>query len=505
MAAGRVAPRVKEVTMRDLADIERLIDSGTALIFVETADTTRLEELGGRLGVRTGRRAFRWALATGLTRLDGNGAPIRAAAKPADVLAQILATPDPGLYLLLDLARYLDDALIVSQLREIATRNRALKHSLLVPGASLEVPADLRSVATRVELALPTLEELEQLVREEAEAHGKQLGKRVQATQAAIRALTRNLAGLAHADARRLIRTAIADDGVLSDTDLPAVMDAKYRLLDQGGVLSFELNTAKMADVAGLANLKRWLGERKDVFLAETPTPGLDPPKGALLLGVQGGGKSLAAKSIAGAWGVPLLRLDFATLYNKYYGETERNLRESLRTAAVMAPCVLWIDEIEKGLASEGDDGGPGRRILGTLLVWMAERKEKVFLAATANDIESLPPELLRKGRFDEIFFVDLPGAEVRATIFEIHLKKRGQDTARFELKALAEAATGFSGAEIEQAVVSALYAANARKEALTTELIEGVIAGTRPLSVVMAEKVARLRAWAAERTVSAD
>jgi SpoVK/Ycf46/Vps4 family AAA+-type ATPase len=260
-----------------------------------------------------------------------------------------------------------------------------------------------------------------------------------------------------------------------------------------------------MADVAGLANLKRWLGERKDVFLADAPTPGLDPPKGVLLLGVQGGGKSLAAKSIAGAWGVPLLRLDFATLYNKYYGETERNLRESLRTAAVMAPCVLWIDEIEKGLASEGDDGGPGKRILGTLLVWMAERKDKVFLAATANDIESLPPELLRKGRFDEIFFVDLPGAEVRAAIFAIHLRKRGQDPARFDLPALAQAATGFSGAEIEQAVVSALYAANASGAPPTTESIERVIAGTRPLSVVMAEKVARLRAWASERTVPAD
>jgi hypothetical protein len=490
--------------MRDLADIERLIDSGTALIFVETADSARLEELTARLGTRTGRRAHRWALATGVTRLDGNGAGVRVA-KPADLLAQILAAPDPGLYLLLDLARYLDDPLIVSQLREIAARSRAMAHSLLIPGVSIEIPAELRSVATRVDLALPTVEELTKLVHEEAEAYGKQRDKRIQATQAAIDALTRNLVGLSHADARRLIRTAIFDDGVLSDTDLPAVMAAKYRLLDQGGVLSFDLNPAKMADVAGLANLKRWLGERKDVFLAHDPTPGLDPPKGVLLLGVQGGGKSLAAKSIAGAWGVPLLRLDFATLYNKYYGETERNLRDSLRTAAVMAPCVLWIDEIEKGLASEGDDGGPGKRILGTLLVWMAERKDKVFLVATANDIEALPPELLRKGRFDEIFFVDLPNADVRAAIFEIHLRRRGQDPAKFELPALAEASTGFSGAEIEQAVVSGLYAANARKEPLSTAQIEGVIAGTRPLSVVMAEKVGRLRAWAAERTVPAD
>jgi SpoVK/Ycf46/Vps4 family AAA+-type ATPase len=219
---------------------------------------------------------------------------------------------------------------------------------------------------------------------------------------------------------------------------------------------------------------------------------------------VQGSGKSLAAKAVAGAWGLPLLRLDFAALYNKYYGETERNLRESLRTAELMAPCVLWIDEIEKGLTADSD-GGPGKRILGTLLTWMSERRSRVFLVATANDIEALPPELLRKGRFDEIFFVDLPGEKARAGIFGIHLRKRGLDAARFDCAALALQAGGFSGAEIEQAVVAALYSAHARKEALTTAHISTEIAATRPLSVVMAEKVAYLRAWASTRTVSAE
>jgi len=241
------------------------------------------------------------------------------------------------------------------------------------------------------------------------------------------------------------------------------------------------------------------------VFVGDSAPVGLDPPRGILLLGVQGCGKSLAAKAVAGGFGVPLVRLDLGTMYNKFHGETERNLRESLRNAEALAPCVLWIDEIEKGIATSDTDDGVSRRVLGYLLTWMAERKSQVFLVATANQVSELPPELLRKGRFDEIFFVDLPSAEVRATIFEIHLKKRGQDPAGFDLRALAETATGFSGAEIEQAVVSALYAANARKEPATTALIEGVIAGTRPLSVVMAEKVARLRAWAAERTVPAD
>jgi SpoVK/Ycf46/Vps4 family AAA+-type ATPase len=199
-----------------------------------------------------------------------------------------------------------------------------------------------------------------------------------------------------------------------------------------------------------------------------------------------------------------LLRLDFGTLYNKYYGETERNLRDSLKTAESMSPCVLWIDEIEKGLATDSD-GGPSRRILGTLLTWMAEHDARVFLVATANDIEMLPPELLRKGRFDEIFFVDLPGEEVRGEIFRIHLSMREQDPKLFDVEGLQAASQGFSGAEIEQAVVAALYASHASKEPLGTAHILAEIERTKPLSVLMAEKIAYLRSWAASRTVSAD
>ncbi|MFA5939771.1 MAG: AAA family ATPase [Sinimarinibacterium sp.] len=490
--------------MSELKDLELLVDTRTPLILIETVEIGRVEDLLLRLSRRTGMPAWRWTLAFGLQRIDEALAPQRTLIEPQKLLAHILSLSAPGLFLLQDLHRYLQDAVVISQLREIAARHTAVPHTLAIAAPALETPAELRSAAARLELALPTRDELTALIEEEASSWGAQRQKRVQATQPAIQALVRNLIGISRSDARRLIRTAI-HDGVLDDGDLPAVMDAKYKLLDQGGVLSFEFNGVKLTDVAGLDTLKQWLENRRSVFLADTAPPGLDPPKGLLLLGVQGGGKSLAAKSVAGAWGLPLIRLDFATLYNKYYGETERNLRDALRTAAVMAPCVLWIDEIEKGLASEGDDGGPGKRILGTLLTWMAERKDKVFLVATANDIESLPPELLRKGRFDEIFFVDLPKAPTRAKIFEIHLKKRGQDPATFDTAALAEACDGFSGAEIEQAVVSALYAAHARGEALTTDRVRSELAATRPLSVVMAEKMAYLRAWAAQRTVSAD
>ena len=222
---------------------------------------------------------------------------------------------------------------------------------------------------------------------------------------------------------------------------------------------------------------------------------------------MQGCGKSLAAKAVAGGFGVPLVRLDFGTLYNKFHGETEKNLRDALASAEQISPCVLWIDELEKGLAASGssEDGGVSRRVLGYFLTWMAERKSRVFLVATANAVHDLPPELLRKGRFDEIFFVDLPNHAARAEIFRLHLAKREVDWEGFSLSSLADAADGFSGAEIEQAVVSALYSAHAAETAVDEARVLEEIRATRPLSVLMAEQVNGLRDWARSRTVPAD
>jgi SpoVK/Ycf46/Vps4 family AAA+-type ATPase len=224
-----------------------------------------------------------------------------------------------------------------------------------------------------------------------------------------------------------------------------------------------------------------------------------------LLLGVQGCGKSFAAKATAGIFGAPLLRLDFGAIYDKYHGETERKLRESLKTADVMSPCVLWIDEIEKGIAGRGGETGTTQRVLGTFLTWLAEKKSRVFVVATANDISALPPELVRKGRFDEIFFVDLPDREIRESIVAIHLSNREQKLSKFDVEALAEATRNFSGAEIEQAVVAAFYAAHAKQEVLATQHILDEVQQTRPLSVVMHEQIDALRRWADGRTVSCD
>jgi SpoVK/Ycf46/Vps4 family AAA+-type ATPase len=341
------------------------------------------------------------------------------------------------------------------------------------------------------------------IIREEAkdwsDRHG---GARVKTDNITLKKLVSNLQGMSVSDARRLVRSAIWNDGALTEEDLPRINKAKFALLDMEGVMSFEPQTENFSHVGGLHNLKRWLIARREAFTSEDGK--LDRPKGILLLGVQGGGKSLAAKAVAGLWGIALLRLDIGALYNKYHGETERNLREALKLADAMSPCVLWLDEIEKGMSQGSSDNGTSQRLLGTLLTWMAERRTRVFIVTTSNDISQLPPELIRKGRLDEIFFVDLPDADVRKDIFAIHLGKRNCLVEQFDLVQLAVASDGFSGSEIEQAIVAALYNAASQGKNMDTHILLQEIAATSPLSVVMAEQIAQLRMWAADRTIPA-
>jgi hypothetical protein len=273
---------------------------------------------------------------------------------------------------------------------------------------------------------------------------------------------------------------------------------AVYALVD----LRYEHDSAAFSDVGGLAHFKAWLEPRRAGF--DGSAPALDPPRGVLLLGVQGCGKSLAARAAAAVFGLPLLSLDCAALFDKFVGETERNLRESLSTAELMAPCVLWIDEIEKGFATGDADSGTSRRVMGSFLTWLAEKRTRVFVLATANDITSLPPELIRKGRFDEIFFVDLPDAVARREIIGIHLRKRSMSYDDRTLALLVHASEGFSGAEIEQAVVATLYTANARHAPPSAQAILAEMSATRPLSILMAERISALRRWAAGRAVPA-
>ena len=492
--------------MADVHDLELLIQSDVPIIVIETHQETRVLNLFAKIGRRLGQQVFRWTVTEGIRELGRLSTHDARANQPTDVLVEIKSTRASSIFLLSDFHPFLDDAMHTRLLRDIALRQAEGDHTVVLISHKVTIPGELERCSARYELSVPDRESLKSMVLEEAREWSRRSGGRnVRTNRQYLDRLVENLLGLPEDEARRLARGAIEDDGAITEEDLPEVMKAKFDLLGQEGVLSFEYDTARFQDVGGLNELKRWLDIRRPVFTGELNTPGLDTPKGLMLLGVQGCGKSLAAKAVAGAWSTPLLRLDFGTLFNKFHGETERNLRSSLKQAELMSPCTLWIDEIEKGIGADGMDGGTSKRVLGTLLTWMAENSARVFIVATANDIESLPPELLRKGRLDEIFFVDLPDTENRAVIFGIHLAKRDLDQGAFDLEGLATAADGFSGSEIEQAVVAGLYTAHARGGRLNQDLLLEEIERTRPLSVVMAEKLDYLRQWAADRTVPAN
>ncbi len=490
--------------MQELRDIEILIRAHVPLVVIETHEESRVLQMLTRLAGRAYQSLRRWSVTDGLV-----DAGLTLAEKepehtePEAVLRHLKQQTGGGLVALCDLHPYLKDPTIIRLLKDLAQTRAMHGQTLFLISHRLEVPPELTRLVSRVSLNLPSDEELYQIIRDEAREYAKaNVGRQVKTDRRAIQKLVANLRGVTHSDARRLVRTAIVEDGAISVDDVPEINQARFELMDMDSVLSYEFATADFSQVGGLDNLKTWLEQRRESFLQEDS--GLDAPKGMLLLGIQGGGKSLAAKAVAGVWRVPLLRMDIGALYNKYHGETERNLREALTLADRVAPCVLWLDEIEKAIGGNSNDGGVSRRVLGTLLTWMAERKSQVFMVATSNDVRELPPELLRKGRLDEIFFVDLPGPEVREDIFRIHLSSRDEAPENLGLPALVEQSEGFTGAEIEAAVVSGRYRAHQRGTGLKTGDMLWALQNTQPISVTKAEDIQALRQWAAERCIPA-
>ena len=490
--------------MPEQKDLELLIHGHTPILQIETHEEKRALDLLTRIATQNVIPLFKWTVTEGLRRVDIDLGVQRHNADPGDVLGHIKSSTVDGIYVLLDFDPYIQEPVNERYIKEIAMRFEGTRNKLVLISHAINMPAGLSKRVARFELRLPDQDALQQLVRDEAGKWQIESGNRVVTDQKTLQRLTRNLRGLTFNDARRLVRNIIVDDGAITEADLPEVMRAKYQLLNRDDVLSYEFETARFSEVGGMRHLKRWLQQRERMFHGQVEQAGIDTPRGVLLLGVQGCGKSLAAKAIAGIWKVPLLRFDFGALYNKYIGESEKNLRESLKTAEVMAPCVMWIDEIEKGIAS-GNDDGTSKRILGSLLTWLAENRSSVFIVATANNIDELPPELIRKGRLDEIFFVDLPKPDVRRQIFMIHLEKREVSPANIDLDRLAAETEGFSGSEIEQAVVSAIYSAFGSDAAVSTDSILDEVRATRPLSVVMDTQIRQLREWAESRTVPVD
>ncbi len=491
--------------MNDLLDLFHLIKSRLPIITIETRDEKETLRLINRIGKSMRKPVYGWNIIRGFSQLNTDceisGTNLL---EPSEVLYNIYNLSLPGIYVLMDYHPYLTDNRNVRLLKEISLGAEKLNQTIIFISQKIELPDEVKHFAAKFNLSLPDSQIIKQHVLNTVTKWKSENQKKdIIVDETILDTFVSNLKGLSLSEIKRITFNALTDNAITKE-DLPEVTKAKYALLNKDNVLYFEHDTSSFTEVGGLKNLKDWLQKRKRIFLLPSNNT-MDIPKGVLLLGVQGGGKSLAAKAVAGAWGIPLLRLDFGTLYNKFYGETERKIREALKMADSMAPCVLWIDEIEKGLASDSNDSGTSKRVLGTLLTWMAERKSLVFLVATSNDISDIPPELLRKGRMDEIFFVDLPDKTVRKEIFEIHLRKRDLITTDFDTDILADSSSGFSGSEIEQAIVSGYYSTNGGYKELNTEIILQEIIKTKPLSVVMAEKLNSMREWAKNRTVKAN
>lgn len=479
---------------------------------------------------RVGLPVHVWSAIAGLTNdlfLDATGdSSTHNAAGALFVARRKLAPTQPGIMVFLDLADHLSDPRTLRALRELVhhcgrmarevgspmvadnARVATTTSSIILIDHNPAIHTLAGPISTPFEPTLPDAATIESTIRNTLARLNRAIQIDVNVKRSTWTAMINNLHGLSLPQIDRIVSDAVFDDRALRDDDLPDMIDAKRKLIASDGVLEHVNSPTSLSDIGGLDRLKTWLNARSATFSPEARDFGLTPPRGVLLLGVQGSGKSLCAKAISTAWSRPLLRLDPGTLYDRYVGESERRLRQALQQAEAMAPIVLWVDEIEKAFASAASrstDGGLSQRMFGTLLTWMQERRAPVFFVATANDIEALPPELLRKGRFDEIFFVDLPGLEARHKIFSIHLAARKRDPKTFDLARLAAISDGYSGAEIEQAIIAALTTAFATKRPLDTALVEESLSASPALSVTMAEKIDALRTWAKGRTVPAE
>ena len=495
--------------MDDTCEFTQLIKGGYSCISIVTHEEHEALDVIRRSATKLEWKMKVWSVDTGIR--DGffpiyPDSPVHHV--PEEALKEFSLGPTKTFYVMLDLARHLSSGVTLRSLRDGIHRVGANGSVLVLLDSDDSLPDVVKAYVRTFELSLPTEAELETLIRNTLREIHNMSPLEIGITKSGLAAIIRNLRGLSIRQAKQLICDVVSTDHRFDDTDVNKIIAGKRRMFQSDGLLDYVEAPLTMDEIGGMDNLKKWLGLRKDGFTDRAAAFGITPPRGVLILGIQGAGKSLCAKAIATAWQQPLYRLDCGTLYNSFVGESERNLRKALRQIEAMSPAILWIDEIEKAFASAAShstDGGLSKRMFATLLTWMQEHREAVFLVATANDIQALPPELLRKGRFDEIFFVSLPGADARKAIFKIHLTKRKRDPEKFNLDKLAKISDGYSGAEIEQAVLSALHEAFESGTDLDTNLLAKCVQASPPISVTMAEHVHQLNDWAQGRCVLAD
>lgn len=486
-------------------ELETLIRARYPIIYVVSWEERRVEETLREICQKRGKKLIQWTITSGL---GGNVA----SRDPLAALDQVLAAPDQTVFLLKDFHPFMNDHMVVRKLRDLVYALKTSFKTLILLSPTLKLPVELEKEITVVDYQLPTPGDIDRLLEGIIQSVRSNNQIDVNLTPLEREQILKAASGLTSNEAENVFAKSLVEKRKF---DIDVILSEKEQIIRKSGILEYYPASEAFSDVGGMDLLKEWMSQRTASFTDAARQYGLPEPKGVLLLGVQGCGKSLTAKAIGSLWKLPLLRLDVGKIFGGIVGQSEENIRKAISTAESVAPCVLWIDELEKGFSgtqsSGSSDGGTTSRVFGTFLAWMQDKKAPVFVIATSNDVTALPAELLRKGRFDEIFFVDLPSKAERQEIFDIHLKKRGRDPKNFKTDELGKVAVGFSGAEIEQAVVSALFSAFADRDKnektgeetireMTVDDLKRSIKISVPLSVTMQESIDHLRSWAEER-----
>jgi SpoVK/Ycf46/Vps4 family AAA+-type ATPase len=477
-------------------EFELLLRARYSLIYIPTLEEERVEAVIAQAAKRLGDRGiYIWDFVDGY---QGNPNDIGFGRRnPLQALEFVekVAESAAAIFILRDFHRFLEDISISRKLRNLSRRLKSQPKNIVILSPQVTVPAELTEVLTVVEFPLPNASEIKEEIQRLLAATAQSLSDKV------TDELVRSAQGLSLERIRRVLARAIASHGEIQPEDVELILEEKRQSIRQTQILEFYPTSEKISDIGGLDNLKDWLLRRGGAFTERARQYGLPHPRGLLLVGIQGTGKSLTAKAIAHHWHLPLLRLDVGRLFGGLVGESESRTRQMIQLAEALAPCILWIDEIDKafsGIDSKGD-AGTTSRVFGTFINWLAEKKSPVFVVATANNIQALPPEMLRKGRFDEIFFVGLPSQEERKAIFELHLSRlRPHNLKSYDLDRLAYETPDFSGAEIEQTLIEAMHIGFSQNRDFTTDDVLEAASQIIPLARTAQEQIKFLQDWAA-------
>lgn len=508
-APAPVPPQERDIPLSEAAgEIELLIRARYPILALLSWEEERVMTNISVVAQRLGKVVYTWSITQGLLRYRAGMSPQtegkRGSKDPVVVLREILNISEPAIIVLKDFDNFFKESAVKRGLRDLAQALRFTYLSVILLAPPFKIPHELEKDLTILDFPLPNENELEDLLQRIEDEVAESDDFKITSDAEQRGELLDAALGLTLAEAENVFAKALVKAGKLTAEEVPYIFSEKRQIVRKSGLLEYVDVHERLEDIGGLGTMKKWLQERRAAFTDRAREFGLPTPKGVLLMGVQGCGKSLSAKAVAALYNMPLLRLDMGTIFGSYVGESESHIRQALSLAQSVSPCVLWIDEIDKGLGglrgTGSSDSGTTQRVFGTLVTWMQENTKPVFVVATANNIHILPPEILRKGRFDEIFFVDLPGSETRNRIYAIHLSRLGRDPQNFDTEALSELSKGFSGAEIEAAIIAGLFRALHEKRELETGDIAAAISETYPLSFTMKEEIQRIREWAKGR-----